>query len=116
MVFDDQTMDFANQSLLRRIRVLKTGLFALNRYLDTRIPENREKFEKLARPGTELQLVRNYTGSCNPYPILPSLATTGYQIPHLFSRGLNSIVLDIYCDSGDKRSSLRDGRYDTTDS
>lgn len=52
--------DFA----LNRIRILKTGLAGVDRYLDMSIPENVLYFEKLANPGTHLKLrrVKDYAG------------------------------------------------------
>ena len=44
--------------ILNRIRILKTGLYGVSRYIDMRVPENRLYFEKLATPGTELKLKR----------------------------------------------------------
>ena len=43
---------------LNRIRILKTGLFAVDRYLNMSKPENVLYFEKLAEPGTHLKLKR----------------------------------------------------------
>ncbi len=68
MTLDEKTMDLSNQ-LLHRIRILKTGLYAVDRYLDMNDPANRARFEELATPGTELKLVRNHTDETNPYRI-----------------------------------------------
>lgn len=46
--------DFA----LNRIRILKTGLAQVERYLDMETPEDIDYFEELATPGTELILKR----------------------------------------------------------
>ena len=53
--------DFA----LNRIRILKTGLAGVDRYLDMSIPENVLYFEKLANPGMHLKLrrVKDYAGA-----------------------------------------------------
>lgn len=50
--------------MLNRIRILKTGLACVERVLDMTVPENREYFEKIAAPGTELLLkrVKDYPG------------------------------------------------------
>lgn len=50
--------------ILNRIRILKTGLAQVERYVNMAIPENIEYFEKLATPGTELILkrVKGYPG------------------------------------------------------
>lgn len=68
MTLDEKTLDHGNQ-LLHRIRILKTGLFSVDRYLDMSDPANRARFEELATPGTELKLVRNHTDETNPYRI-----------------------------------------------
>ena len=61
------TNDIGNQLLQRRIRLLKTGLFAVDRHIDMRMPENQLYFEKLATPGTELRLVRSHDKPDNPF-------------------------------------------------
>ena len=43
---------------LNRIRILKTGLARVERYIDMTVPENILFFEKLAQPGTQLKLKR----------------------------------------------------------
>lgn len=43
---------------LNRIRILKTGLAQVNRYIDMSKPENVKYFEELASPGTQLKLKR----------------------------------------------------------
>ncbi len=43
---------------LNRIRILKTGLAGVERYIDMTVPENVLFFEKLAQPGTQLKLKR----------------------------------------------------------
>lgn len=50
--------------VLNRIRILKTGLAQVERYLDISKPENIEYFEELATPETELMLkrVKEYPG------------------------------------------------------
>lgn len=68
MTHSEKTIDHGNQ-LLHRIRILKTGLYAVDRYLDMSDPANRARFEALATPGTELKLVRNHTDETNPYRI-----------------------------------------------
>ena len=65
---DPKNADTSN-ILLKRIRILKTGLFGVERYLDMRVPENRLLFEKIAQPGTELKLVRVHNDPYNPYRI-----------------------------------------------
>lgn len=69
MTLNENKADLGNQLLLRRIRILKTGLFAVDRYLNMSIPENRAIFEEIATPGTELKLVRNHRDETNPYRI-----------------------------------------------
>lgn len=44
--------------ILNRIRILKTGLTQIERYLDMSSPENIAYFEELSTPGTELRLKR----------------------------------------------------------
>ena len=44
--------------VLDRIRILKTGLFGVERYLDMSEQENVAYFERLAEPGTHLTLRR----------------------------------------------------------
>ncbi len=44
--------------LHKQIKILKTGLYNVGRYLDMTQPENLLYFEKLAVPGTELVLKR----------------------------------------------------------
>lgn len=44
--------------MLDRIRILKTGLFGVERYLDMSDPANVAYFERLAEPGTHLTLRR----------------------------------------------------------
>ncbi|MBP3735942.1 MAG: hypothetical protein J6I56_02890 [Lachnospiraceae bacterium] len=63
------TGDLMNQLLKRRIRILKTGLFGVDRHINMDIPENRVFFEKLAVPGTELKLKRIYDHPVNPFRI-----------------------------------------------
>ena len=50
--------------VLDRIRILKTGLFGVERYLDMSDPANVAYFEHLAEPGTHLTLrrVKNHPG------------------------------------------------------
>ena len=43
---------------LNRIRILKTGLAQVNRYIDMSKSENVKYFEELASPGTQLKLKR----------------------------------------------------------
>ena len=54
---------------LNRIRILKTGLFGVNRYLDMRQESNRALFERLASPGTELTLVRDRSDYYHPFKV-----------------------------------------------
>ena len=54
---------------LKRIRILKTGLYRVNRYLDMSVEANRIYFERLATPGTELKLKRVKTDESNPWRI-----------------------------------------------
>ena len=65
----DRFADMGNLLLRNRIRILKTGLYGVDRYMDMRVPENLAYFEKLATPGTELKLVRNYNSPYNPFQI-----------------------------------------------
>ena len=48
ITMDEKTINLRDQ-LLRRIRILKTGLFAVNRYLDMNDPANQAKFEQLEK-------------------------------------------------------------------
>ena len=50
--------DETNIKLPKYIKLLKTGLFGVDRFLDMSRPENLLFFEKLAEPGTELVLKR----------------------------------------------------------
>ena len=63
------TNDIGNQLLQQRIRLLKTGLFAVDRHIDMSQAENQLYFEKLATPGTELRLVRCHDKPENPFRI-----------------------------------------------
>ena len=62
-------LDDSSSVALNRIRILKTGLYDCNRYLDMNDPENRAYFRKMATPGTELLLVRDHTDEDNPWKI-----------------------------------------------
>ena len=55
---------------LNRIRILKTGLAQVNRYIDMSKPENVKYFEELASPGTQLKLKR-VPSQHNTTPCLP---------------------------------------------
>ena len=55
--------------LLNRIKILKTGLAYVERYLDMNDPENRRYFEELAQPGTELTLRRVKDHAGDPFRI-----------------------------------------------
>lgn len=60
----------ANQSLfMNRIRILKTGLFDVGRYISIETPEEIQYFERLATPGTELTLVRDRSRRDEPFRI-----------------------------------------------
>ena len=54
---------------LNRIRILKTGLAQVNRYIDMSKPENVKYFEELASPGTQLKLKRVKDFSGDPFRI-----------------------------------------------
>ena len=54
---------------LKRIRILKTGLWGIDRFFDMRNQENVAYVEKLATPGTELILKRNYERPNEPFRI-----------------------------------------------
>jgi len=54
---------------LNRIRILKTGLFGVDRYIDMSVPENILYFEKLAEPGTRLKLRRIKDYPTDPFRI-----------------------------------------------
>lgn len=58
-----------NLSITSRIRILKTGLFNVGRYLSIKTPEQIRYFEQLATPGNELQLVRDRTNPEEPFRI-----------------------------------------------
>ncbi len=66
---NEKTSDIGNQILGKRIRILKTGLYGVDRYIDMEVPENVAFFEKLAEPGTELKLVRNAKDPRDPFRI-----------------------------------------------
>ena len=55
--------------LQKRIRILKTGLYGVERSLDMSDPANWVVFERLATPGTELRLARNHQVPENPFQI-----------------------------------------------
>ena len=61
--------DIGDQLLRKRIRILKTGLYGVERYLDMTEPSSRAFFEDLARPGTELVLARNRQHPESPFRI-----------------------------------------------
>lgn len=54
---------------LNRIRILKTGLAGVQAYIDMSLPENRQYFEHLSEPGTELILKRDYENEHDPFRI-----------------------------------------------
>ena len=54
---------------LNRIRILKTGLAGVDRYLDMSVPENVLYFERLAEPGTHLKLRRIKDYADDPFRI-----------------------------------------------
>ena len=54
---------------LNRIRILKTGLADVQRYIDMSGSGNRAFFEKLAEPGTQLKLKRVYDDKRDPFRI-----------------------------------------------
>lgn len=54
---------------LNRIRILKTGLADVQRYIDMTIPENRAYFETLSEPGTQLKLKRVHDCAEDPFRI-----------------------------------------------
>ena len=58
-----------NLLLRNRIRILKTGLYGVERSFEMSDPANRAIFERLAMPGTELKLVRNHQVPDNPFQI-----------------------------------------------
>lgn len=55
--------------VLDRIRILKTGLFGVERYLDMSDPANVAYFEHLAEPGTHLTLRRVKNHPEDPFHI-----------------------------------------------
>lgn len=55
--------------VLDRIRILKTGLFGVERYLDMSDPANVAYFERLAEPGTHLTLRRVKNHPEDPFRI-----------------------------------------------
>ena len=55
--------------VLDRIRILKTGLFGVERYLDMSDPANVAYFEHLAEPGTHLTLRRVKNHPEDPFRI-----------------------------------------------
>lgn len=61
--------DDINNKLHNRIRLLKTGLFGVHRFINFRMNENRAFFEQIAEPGTELMLKRVYDDPNNIFRI-----------------------------------------------
>ena len=55
--------------LTNRIRILKTGLYKVNRFISINTPEEIDDFEKLARPGTQLMLRRVRDSQFDPFQI-----------------------------------------------
>lgn len=53
-------MSTDQDALLHRTRILKTGFYDVGRYLSIETPEEIQYFERLAKPGTELILERDY--------------------------------------------------------
>lgn len=56
-------------ALFNRIRILKTGIANVQDHLDMSSEENRLYFERLAEPGTVLQLRRVYDDETDPFRI-----------------------------------------------
>ena len=54
---------------LNRIRILKTGLANVQKYIDMEKASEQAYFEKLAEPGTELKLKRVYDKEEDPFRI-----------------------------------------------
>ena len=65
----DSFTDAGDLRLRKRIRLLKTGLYGVDKHIDMSIPGNLAFFESLAAPGTELKLVRNHHVPDNPFQI-----------------------------------------------
>lgn len=54
---------------LKRIRILKTGLAKVQNHIDMSLPENRDFFERLAEPGTQLKLKRIRDNEDDPFRV-----------------------------------------------
>ena len=59
----------SDQAISDRIRILKTGLFNVGRYISIETPDEIRYFEELATPGTELRLVRDHSVPEEPFRI-----------------------------------------------
>ena len=71
-------------TLLRRIRILKTGLYNVGANISIKTPEEIQYFEKLATPGTELKLERVYDKPESPW-LIKVLAPDGQKLGYRIS-------------------------------